>query len=342
MGACGSSQVVVSTPESKKIEEDISQSKKRLQKEIVILVLGAGECGKTTLCKHFQMINGYFTDEERAKYGSAIQNSLVQYMKILIRAADYLGYTLPNPERANKFLALEGPLTPEMGSLILDFWREEPIKMAFKQRNVLFTLPDCCEVLFNKAEEISALNYQPTDDDCLRVRLRTIGIIEYHLSVEDFLFKLVDVGGQRNARKKWIHCFDKVNCLLYCIALDDYSMVLAEDLKTNRMLESVKLFTDVVSIRAISHVPLIIFFNKIDMLREKIATYPLSDLFEDYKGGSDPDAALSFIKDQYLDQIQSKRQHYVHVTCALDRKNINVVFNAIRNILLKEDMATIL
>lgn len=43
------------------------------------------------------------------------------------------------------------------------------------------------------------------------------------------VLRMFDVGGQRSERKKWIHCFDKVTAIIFCVALSDYDLVLAED-----------------------------------------------------------------------------------------------------------------
>lgn len=41
--------------------------------------------------------------------------------------------------------------------------------------------------------------------------------------------RMFDVGGQRSERKKWIHCFEGVTAIIFCVALSDYDLVLAED-----------------------------------------------------------------------------------------------------------------
>ena len=40
---------------------------------------------------------------------------------------------------------------------------------------------------------------------------------------------MFNVGGQRSERKKWIHCFEGVTCIIFCAALSAYDMVLVED-----------------------------------------------------------------------------------------------------------------
>ena len=41
--------------------------------------------------------------------------------------------------------------------------------------------------------------------------------------------RMFDVGGQRSERKKWIHCFEGVTAIIFCVALSAYDLVLAED-----------------------------------------------------------------------------------------------------------------
>ena len=46
--------------------------------------------------------------------------------------------------------------------------------------------------------------------------------------------RVVDVGGQRSERRKWISCFDDVRAVLFVCALSGYDMTLFEDGKTVR------------------------------------------------------------------------------------------------------------
>ena len=46
------------------------------------------------------------------------------------------------------------------------------------------------------------------------------------------MYRVVDVGGQRSERRKWIQCFDDVRAVLFVCALSGYDMTLFEDGKT--------------------------------------------------------------------------------------------------------------
>lgn len=47
--------------------------------------------------------------------------------------------------------------------------------------------------------------------------------------VSSFLFSIVDVGGQKSERKKWIHCFENVIALIYLASLSEYDQCLEEN-----------------------------------------------------------------------------------------------------------------
>jgi hypothetical protein len=95
---------------------------------------------------------------------------------------------------------------------------------------------------------------------------------------------LVDVGGQRNERRKWIHSFDDVTAVIFVTSLSEYDQKMVEDSKQIRMMESILLFDETVNSRFFRNTPIIIFFNKDDIFREKVQNIDLNCCFPDYKG----------------------------------------------------------
>lgn len=55
------------------------------------------------------------------------------------------------------------------------------------------------------------------------------------------------MGSQRSERRKWIHSFDDVSAVFFVVALSEFNQVLYEDRKTNRMLESLLVFNEIVN-----------------------------------------------------------------------------------------------
>ena len=71
--------------------------------------------------------------------------------------------------------------------------------------------------------------YQPTEQDIIQARARTIGITETTFNLKDHEMLMVDVGGQKSERRKWIHCFQDVTSILFLVSLSGYDQCLVED-----------------------------------------------------------------------------------------------------------------
>lgn len=56
-------------------------------------------------------------------------------------------------------------------------------------------------------------------------RLITSGVSTIDIDEPPIKFTVVDVGGQRNERKKWLHCFDDVKAVVFLISLAGYNQV---------------------------------------------------------------------------------------------------------------------
>ncbi len=155
----------------------------------------------------------------------------------------------------------------------------------------------------------------------------------------------IDVGGQRSERKKWIHCFEDVMLLLFLTAVSEYDQVLAEDEFTNRMQESLRLFKTIVDYQWFSDTSVILFLNKEDLLREKIARNPLSQSFPDFLGpDGDADAAIEFFGERFAELIPNpeERKLFVHATCATDTENIKIVYGIVQKIIMDQILRDIM
>jgi guanine nucleotide-binding protein G(i) subunit alpha len=100
------------------------------------------------------------------------------------------------------------------------------------------------------------------------------------------LFSIVDVGGQRSERRKWIHCFEAVTAIIFFASLSEYDQKLSEEETTNRMSEALKLFKDIANYKSFveKEVAIILFLNKKDLFEKKLQKVPLNVYFKDYTG----------------------------------------------------------
>ncbi len=113
-----------------------------------------------------------------------------------------------------------------------------------------------------------------------------IGIVTEKYNIDGTTFEMYDVGGQRNERKKWIHCFEGVTAVIFVAAISEYDQTLFEDASTNRMIEALDLFDDICNNTFFVKSSMILFLNKRDLFAEKIKikkilNYPI---YSDYTG----------------------------------------------------------
>jgi len=141
---------------------------------------------------------------------------------------------------------------------------------------------------------------------------------------------IVDVGGQRSERRKWLHCFDSVTSVIYLAAIDEYNMTLEEDPTTNRLDESLQLFEDMTNSVFLEKASWMLFMNKCDLFREKIAKIPISTCFSDCTAKG-YEQSLVYLKDKFQERFKSKNKLYIHPTCAIDTQNCKRVFGVVRH-----------
>lgn len=63
----------------------------------------------------------------------------------------------------------------------------------------------------------------------------------------------------------------------------------------NRMMESLVLFDSVVNSRWFMRTSIILFLNKVDLFKQKLARSPLGNYFPDYSGGNDVNRAAKYL-----------------------------------------------
>lgn len=285
--------------------------------------------------------------KKKKAFKSIIFNNIVSSMIVLVEACGTLGISIGDDKQdlAKKICKEEyftGEFTQSIADDISSLWKDEGIRNAFAQSKK-FQLFDSAEYYFNAIDRISRPEYVPNEQDILRSRAKTTGIIETDFTVGSTKFILVDVGGQRSERRKWMHCFQDVTAVIFCVALSDYDLKLYEDETTNRMQESLKLFKDICSTKWFLNTAIILFLNKKDVFQAKIKHSLLTECFPDYTGGNNFEEASQFIEDKFLQcNTNPAKLIYVHFTQATDTNNVTVVFKAVQDILLNRVLDKIL
>lgn len=345
MGSCmsKSSEETDQKKRSQKIDKDLEEDSKRLRRECKILLLGSGESGKSTIVKQMKIIHlkGY-SDDELYNYRPTVFKNLIECARAVINAMRQFDIEPTNEEnKAHCDFVLEysvesGPqamMDPKVGDAVQAIWAD-PAREQLMDRQTEFYLMDSAEYFFENAQRIVRSDYLPSEMDVLRARTKTTGIYETRFQMGQLSIHMFDVGGQRSERKKWIHCFENVTSIIFCVALSEYDQVLLEESSQNRMMESLLLFDSVVNSRWFMRTSIILFLNKVDIFKQKLSRSPLGNYFPDYSGGNDVNKAAKYLLWRFNQVNRAHLNLYPHLTQATDTSNIRLVFAAVKETIL--------
>ena len=349
---------------SRRIDAQIKSDQRKMSRQVKLLLLGAGESGKSTFLKQMRIIHGVdFEPEQVVEYRRIIYQNIIRGMKVLVDATRKLGIPLGNPERnavaCGQLLLFDGVVDStnfaDFRPMLSALWADSGIQTAFERRSE-YQLTDSISYFYTHLDRIAQRDYEPTQQDILYCRKTTKGIIEFPLSIESVPFLFVDVGGQRTQRQKWLACFDSVTAILFLASSSEFDQVLLEDRNVNRLEESRNIFDTIVNNRVFGSIAFILFLNKMDLLEDKVVRrrVNIAEHFPAFhenveevrktvdKFGGDPfdvGDVKSFIL--YLFVIKQRvatRTLYHHFTTAVDTRNIQFVFNSVKETILRKNL----
>jgi len=258
-------------------QKTISKTAEAQAKVIKMLLLGAGESGKSTIFKQMKIINkdGY-SEAERKTFKGIVYSNVVSSMNTLLEAFEKIELEMPADVQA-LWETFKGQtdgevMNPEAAETLKKLWANEAVQMAFDRKSE-FQLNDSAQYYFTDVDRLAAPNYIPTEQDVLRSRVRTTGIVQSDFVIKNMNFSMFDVGGQRNERRKWIHAFDNVNAVVFVAALSEYDQVLFEDETQNRMEEALQLFDQIVNSKWFKTTAIILFLNKKVLSSRSLCSY---------------------------------------------------------------------
>nr|GAT50052.1 predicted protein [Mycena chlorophos] len=154
-------------------------------------------------------------------------------------------------------------------------WADTAVRELLEKRHI--SLKDAGGFFMDDILRVTALDFIPTDSDILRARIKTLGVEEHffekelptsrNAGVKDFW--IYDVPGSRGSRAAWIPFFDQVQAIVFLTPLSFYE-VLEEDTRVNRLEDSVVLWKEICGHRLLENASIILFFNKMDILKAKL------------------------------------------------------------------------
>lgn len=330
---------------NKEIEKQLRKDKRDARRELKLLLLGTGESGKSTFIKQMRIIHGSgYSEEDKRGHVKLVYQNIFMAMTTMIRAMENLSIPYGNSrneEYAKMVKEVDYETVTTFEKHFIDYidslWADTGIQECYERRRE-YQLTDSAKYYLDALDRVTESEYLPTLQDILRVRVPTTGIIEYPFDLDSIIFRMVDVGGQRSERRKWIHCFENVTSIMFLVALSEYDQVLVESDNENRMEESKALFRTIITYPWFQNSSVILFLNKTDLLEEKIQHSHLVDFFPEFDDGPkrDAQAAREFVLKMfvYLNPDPDK-VIYSHFTCATDTENIRFVFAAVKDTILQ-------
>lgn len=366
------------TAHARAVNNDEKTGASTKDKEVKVLLLGAGESGKSTIIQQLKILhqNG-FTHEELLEYRSVVYRNILDIGRDLLQARKKFQIELEedsgvtqedidkiywydeakessdgsepesevNDEKAKELnntptLAALTRFPADISATFSKIWNLSSTKDLLNgPLRSKFYLMDSAQYFMENLPRISEPDYLPSEQDILRSRQKTSGIFDSVFDVGSNLkLHIYDVGGQRSERKKWIHCFDNVTLIIFCVSLSEYNQLLLEDQSQNRFQESLVLFDNVINSRWFARTSVVLFLNKIDLFAEKLQKVPLETYFPDYTGGKDINKAAKYILWRFIQLNRANLSIYPHVTQATDTSNIKLVFAAIKETLLENTL----
>ncbi|CAF0760452.1 unnamed protein product [Rotaria sordida] len=316
---------------------------------------GNAEAGKSTFLKQMKLIHGQgFKEDEKRRLIPFIYRQILSVVRCICRAMKMLHIRFENERNEEYARVLSSStyddaedsistLSPRMVEAIRYIWSDEGVKTCYGRRRE-YRLPDSAKYFLDDIDRISAQNFTPNEDDILRVRIPTTGIVQEDFEFSHVRLRIVDVGGQKTERRKWIHCFDSVTSVIFLASLLEYDQKVDDQLEQNLMEESLGLFRVILKSDYFCNASIILFLNKTDLFPERLAGKPIRYVYPEFDGADDDvQAAREFIKNKYLSLVPKSERYtekniYPHFTCSVDSKNIRIVFESVKDTVLAHNL----
>jgi len=201
----------------------------------------------------------------------------------------------------------------------------------------------------NHANRIATIDYQPTDDDVVRARLRTLGVQEHRFVFEQGRtagreWVMYDVGGTRSSRASWFSYFDDMDAIIFLAPISCFDETLMEDRKVNRLEDSYLLWRTVCSSKLLAKTQIILFLNKCDLLQEKLKRGILvKHYIRSYGNGSNDAVSVTKYFQQHFKEISKQhspqpRPFFVHLTSIIDTKATAATLSVVEEGIVRDNL----
>jgi len=335
----------------RRAELELKEAKAKMASQVKVLLLGSGDSGKSTVLKQMRNFHQLpFSPQEIEGYRQQIFNNLTHGLKYALDSLLFLSLEI-SEGMADYVDMIEGaedikdsePYPISYLEPLRQVWADPAIREAWTRRNEV-ALPDNLMYFFSDLDRLFDPNYEPTPQDVLQCRIRTTGITETVFKLGGKEMFVVDVGGQKSERRKWIHCFQDVTCILFLVNLSGYNQCLIEDKDENQMKDAMTIWESICDSPWFRKTSIILFLNKYDLFQQKIAYSNIQRYFPDYTGPPrDVRAGRDYFRSRFMalgaKDGRQNRANYVHYTTATDTETLRVVMTAVEDTILRSDLA---
>ncbi|KAJ7745790.1 guanine nucleotide binding protein, alpha subunit [Mycena metata] len=222
---------------------------------------------------------------------------------------------------------------------VRELWAHPTVKGLIMKRKL--KLDEWSEFFLKDITRIAASDYIPTTDDILHARIQTMGVAEHIFDVDlhgkSVTWHLFDVGGARGQRHSWIPYFDTANAIIFVAPVSAFDQYLEEDPRTNRIDDSLQLFTQVCSNALLKSVHLVLFLNKTDLLKAKIDNGLKVQKYITSFGdrANDYETVVQYFRAHFLQvhrrNNENRRVLYTHFTSVVDTKATQRIIGNVRD-----------
>ncbi|PHU10553.1 hypothetical protein BC332_22413 [Capsicum chinense] len=195
--------------------------------------------------------------------------------------------------------------TREYAAVVEELWKHKAFQATYQRRNELQMLPRVANYFLDHAVEISKADYNPSDMDklyaegitssngvaCMDFSFPNPTQDSYMEAVDQYSssmrYQLIRVHASCVGKNcKWLEMFEDVDLVIFCVSLTEYTEYMEDynGICTNKMMESKKLFENIISHPSFAQKHCLLLLNKFDILEEIIEQAPLSECewFQDF------------------------------------------------------------
>ncbi|KAH7916602.1 guanine nucleotide binding protein, alpha subunit [Hygrophoropsis aurantiaca] len=217
-----------------------------------------------------------------------------------------------------------------------ELWKHPAVRILVNNRRV--RLDESAPFFLENVRRIAEPDYLPSTDDILNVRLQTLGVAEHSFDIDlagtRYNWLMYDVGGARGQRHAWVPYFDDATAIIFLAPISAFDQYLEEDARTNRVDDSLQLFTAICSNKLLKNSHLVLMLNKTDLLKKKLAAgIKVRKFITSYGDRSNSYSEVSEYFRAHFIQVHrrhdiSRRALYAHFTSMLDvRATQSIIIN---------------